>query len=95
MAHSEAGRSIASDEEVPRRQLPFEFMLGALRLRDGFELAKFSERTGLPLGAVQKALDGAQQRGWIARDLQRVQPSALGFDFLNDLQSLFLVDDSN
>ena len=95
MAHSEAGHSIASDEEVPRRQLPFEFMLGALRLRDGFELAKFSERTGLPLGAVQKALDGAQQRGWIARDLQRAQPSALGFDFLNDLQSLFLVDESN
>ena len=95
MAHGEAGHSIASDEEVPRRQLPFEFMLGALRLRDGFELAKFSERTGLPLGAVQKALDGAQQRGWIARDLQRAQPSALGFDFLNDLQSLFLVDESN
>ena len=95
MAHREAGHSIASDEEVQRRQLPFEFMLGALRLRDGFELAKFSERTGLPLGAVQKALDGAQQRGWIARDLQRAQPSALGFDFLNDLQSLFLVDESN
>ena len=95
MAHSEAGHCIASDEEVPRRQLPFEFMLGALRLRDGFELAKFSERTGLPPGTVQHALDGAQQRGWIARDLQRVRSSALGFDFLNDLQSLFLVDEPN
>ncbi len=88
------GQCIASDEEVPRAQLPFEFMLGALRLRGGFELARFCERTGLPLSAIGSALDAAQERGWIAQDLKRVQPTALGFDFLNDLQSLFLVDDA-
>ncbi|MFZ2651988.1 MAG: radical SAM family heme chaperone HemW [Burkholderiaceae bacterium] len=86
------GQCIASDEEVARSQLPFEFMLGALRLREGFELARFGERTGLPLSAVRPALDEAQQHGWITRDLQRVQATALGFDFLNDLQSLFLAD---
>jgi putative oxygen-independent coproporphyrinogen III oxidase len=94
MARALAGRAVASDEEVARDQLPFEFMLGALRLRDGFELAHFTERTGLPLSAVAAALEGAQQRGWITRDLQRVQPTALGFDFLNDLQSLFLAPDA-
>ena len=93
MARAVAGRAIASDEEVARAQLPFEFMLGALRLREGFELAQFTERTGLPLSALRAALDAAQQRGWITRDLQRIQPTALGFDFLNDLQSLFLAPD--
>ncbi len=89
------GQCIASDEEVPRAQLPFEFMLGALRLREGFDLARFCERTGLPLSAIGPALDAAQSRGWITQDLQRVQPTALGFNFLNDLQSLFLADDAD
>jgi oxygen-independent coproporphyrinogen-3 oxidase len=86
------GRCIASDEEVARAQLPFEFMLGVLRLREGFELARFSERTGLPVSAIGSALDEAQSRGWITHDLKQVRPTALGFDFLNDLQSLFLAE---
>jgi putative oxygen-independent coproporphyrinogen III oxidase len=94
MQRALAGQGIASDEEVPRAQLPFEFMLGALRLREGFELARFAERTGLPLNAIAAGLDAAQARGWLERDLLRVQPTALGFDFLNDLQSLFLADDA-
>ena len=93
MAHVQAANAVASDEEVPRRQLPFEFMLGALRLRAGFEIGHFSERTGLPLTALQGALIQAQQCGWVERDLQRVWPTPLGFDFLNDLQSLFLADE--
>ncbi len=93
MARAMAGRAVASDEEVARDQLPFEFMLGALRLRDGFELAQFTERTGLPLSMVAGALGVAQQRGWLTQDLQRVTPTAVGFDFLNDLQSLFLASD--
>jgi len=41
-----AGRAIAGDEEVKRSALPFEFMLNALRLRDGFEIARYLELTG-------------------------------------------------
>ena len=85
-----AGQAIAQDDEVARDELPFEFMLNALRLRDGFELARFGERTGLPLGAIERPLDEAERRGLIERDLQRVRPTRLGFDFLNDLQALFL-----
>jgi putative oxygen-independent coproporphyrinogen III oxidase len=92
MSGALSGHAIASDEEVPRRQLPFEFMLGALRLREGFELARFCERTGLPLSALQPALDEALARGWIERDLQHVRPTPAGFDFLNDLQAMFLAD---
>ena len=85
-----AGAAITQDEEVPRDQLPFEFMLNALRLKEGFELARFTERTGLPLTVLRRALDEAEAKGWLTRDLQWAQPTPRGFDFLSDLQALFL-----
>ena len=84
------GDAISQSTEVPRSQLAFEFMLNALRLADGFALARFTERTGLPLSAIAKPLDVAESRGLIERDLQHLRPSARGFDFLSDLQALFL-----
>ncbi len=85
-----AGQAITQDEEVARDQLPFEFMLNATRLKGGFELMRFSERTGLSLAALQKGLDQAEGQGLIARDFARAWPTGLGFDFLSDLQALFL-----
>ena len=85
-----AGQAVAQDEEVRREDLPFEFMLNALRLREGFELARFTERTGLPVTVIARALEEAERRGLIERDLQRVWPTDRGFDFLSDLQALFL-----
>jgi len=85
-----AGHCLAQDEEVSRADLPFEFMLNALRLKDGFSLQQFSERTGLAMTAIQKGLEEAERKGLIERDLARVKPSVRGYDFLNDLQSLFL-----
>jgi putative oxygen-independent coproporphyrinogen III oxidase len=95
MQHALAGNAVSNAHEVKRRDLPFEFMLNALRLRDGVELARFTERTGLPLSAVQAALAEAQQRGLLAHDVatDTVRPTARGFDFLSDLQSLFLPPD--
>ena len=87
---SRAERAVSQSEEVARADLPFEFMLNALRLPDGFLLADFSERTGLPVTVLQSALGRAEEKGLITRDLQRVVPTALGFDFLSDLQALFL-----
>jgi len=92
MERALAGAAVAQEHEVARADLPFEYMLNALRLRQGFALAEFSERTGLPPGAIARELDEAERRGWITRDLQRVQPTARGFDFLSDLQALFLPD---
>jgi len=85
-----AGQAVAQSDEVARKDLPFEFMLNALRLREGFELAQFSERTGLPLSAIQKALAEAEAKGLVTRDFQRVTPTERGFDFLSDLQEIFL-----
>jgi len=87
-----AGDAVASHTEVARRDLPFEFMLNALRMREGFELAHFTERTGLPMNAIGAALDEAERRGLLERDLVRAWPTIRGFDFLSDLQGLFLAD---
>lgn len=84
------GQGIAQENEVSRADLPFEFMLNALRLRQGFALAEFTERTGLALTAIQQGLEQAERQGLIGRDLARVWPTERGFDFLSDLQSLFL-----
>jgi len=85
-----AGTPVAQDSEVARADLPFEFMLNALRLRGGFQLQDFTEKTGLPLTAIQAGLDEAESKGLITRDFVQVKPTERGFDFLNDLQALFL-----
>src|SRR5262249_3594558 len=85
-----ASATNAKESVVPPAELPFEFMLNALRLIDGFPLALFQERTGLPLGAVLRQLQEAEQRGLLARDLQRVRPSERGRLFLNELLALFV-----
>ncbi len=90
MDHALSGNAVAQEEEVARADLPFEFMLNALRLREGFSLRDFAERTGLPVSAIGKALDEAQAKGLVTRDFDKVQPTERGFDFLSDLQSLFL-----
>jgi oxygen-independent coproporphyrinogen-3 oxidase len=90
MAKAQAGQPVAQDEEVPRKQLPFEFMLNGLRLKEGVELARYTERTGLPLSSIERALDEAVRKGWLDREPNWIQPTPRGYDFLNDLQQLFL-----
>jgi oxygen-independent coproporphyrinogen-3 oxidase len=90
MEHALAGDAIAQDEDVARADLPFEFMLNALRLREGFALQDFVARTGLPLSTIAQPLAEAQAKGLIERDFARVKPTERGFDFLSDLQALFL-----
>ena len=85
-----AGDAVTTEAEVTRAELPFEFMLNAMRLKEGFKLQDFLDKTGLPLTAIQKGLEEAERKGLIERDLVRVKPTVRGFDFLNDLQSLFL-----
>ncbi len=95
MQHALAGNAVSNAHEVKRCDLPFEFMLNALRLREGFTLARFGERTGLPLSAVEGPLAQAQQHGLLEHDVttDTVRPTVRGFDFLSDLQALFLAPD--
>lgn len=87
-----AGHALSQCLEVQRNQLPFEFMLNALRLRQGFDLTLFAERTGMPVSSVQAGLKRAQQMGLLAMQGQTVSPTERGFDFLNELQAIFLAD---
>ena len=90
MDNALAGNALSQDEDVKRADLPFEYMLNALRLRDGFLLQDFVARTGLPLTSIEAGLQQAEQKGLITRDMVRVRPTERGFDFLSDLQGLFL-----
>jgi oxygen-independent coproporphyrinogen-3 oxidase len=92
MERALGGTPVAQEEDVARRQLPFEFMLNALRLRQGVPLASFFERTGLPLSSIAPALQEARSNGWLDPDPGWLRPTERGFDFLTDLQSLFLAD---
>jgi putative oxygen-independent coproporphyrinogen III oxidase len=85
-----AGNALSNEHAVGTDALPFEYMLNALRLAEGFELARFAERTGLSPSVIEPTLTQAQARGLIERDGSRVRPSARGFDFLSDLQAMFL-----
>ena len=90
MESAEGGDPIQEQHEVRPEEVPFEFMMNALRLNAGFAAALFEERAGLPLAAILRELDEAERRGLIERDPARIAPTLLGRRFLNDLLQLFL-----
>ena len=90
MEKAEAGVAVQQEQAVRVEDLPFEFMMNALRLVNGFDLSLFAARTGLPLHARRKELQEAESRGLIERDHLRLQPTLKGQRFLNDLLQIFL-----
>jgi putative oxygen-independent coproporphyrinogen III oxidase len=88
--HAASARRIGGDDGVPVEQLPFEFMLNALRLNAGFTLAQFSASTGLDAKAIQPRLDAAIARDWLVHDGDRIRASEFGRRFLNDVIAAFL-----
>ncbi|MBI3937284.1 MAG: oxygen-independent coproporphyrinogen III oxidase-like protein, partial [Betaproteobacteria bacterium] len=84
------GKPVQEEHEVAPREISFEFMMNALRLTEGFPVALFEERAGLPLTTALRGLEEAERRGLVARDLTRVAPTALGRRYLNDLLQIFL-----
>lgn len=75
---------------IAPRELPFEFMLNALRLVHGVPLERFEQRTGLALAAVARKLAAAEDKGLLERDPRRIRPTRRGRLFLNDLLQFFL-----
>jgi len=78
--------------EVPvaPRELPFEFMLNALRLVEGVPAEMFEQRTGLPRAAVGRKLAAAEAEGLLEADPARIRPTQRGRLFLNELLQRFL-----
>jgi len=75
---------------VPARDLPFEYLMNALRLRDGFEEPEFTQRTGLAARALIGSLEGLRARDLLEKSNGSWRASALGFRFLNDVLGEFL-----
>jgi oxygen-independent coproporphyrinogen-3 oxidase len=84
------GAHIADARTLTRDELPFEFMMNALRLSEGVAAALFAERTGLPLTLCSAALEQARARGLLEADAMQLRPTLRGQHFLNDLLELFL-----
>ncbi|MBP0629370.1 radical SAM family heme chaperone HemW [Cupriavidus sp. AcVe19-1a] len=92
MAQALAGNAVQEARDVSADELPFEFMLNALRLTEGVPASSFQDYTGLPLHTISKQLAEAEKKGLLEADLTTIRPTELGRRFLNDLQEMFLKD---
>jgi oxygen-independent coproporphyrinogen-3 oxidase len=86
------GEFIATRQDVAIQDLPGEFMMNALRLNEGFPVTLFSERTGLPLAAIEESALAARRDGLLEASDGWLRPSARGRRFLNRLLAQFLDD---
>jgi oxygen-independent coproporphyrinogen-3 oxidase len=93
MASACSGTAVETERALAAADLPFEFMLNALRLVAGVPTTLFEERTGLALPAIAAPMRRALEAGLLDPDPARLRATARGLDFLNDLQALFLPGD--
>lgn len=84
------GRFHAWRRKVLPQDLPFEFMLNALRLLAGVPAGRFAETTGLTLSALEPALCALREEGLMVRDCGVLAVTDLGRRFLSDVQERFL-----
>ncbi len=88
MARGAAG--LPPSRDVPVSDLPFEFMMNALRLTDGFTTTLFEARTGLAWDAVVEPVGRLTQRGLLTTDGSACRPTSLGRQFLNEMLMEFM-----
>jgi oxygen-independent coproporphyrinogen-3 oxidase len=90
LASSGQAARIGGDSLIAADDLPFEYMLNALRLIDGVPAADFAERTGLDPAAIGAARANAIARGWLVDDPAVLRTTPLGQRFLNDVIEVFM-----
>ena len=81
---------LAEKRVVSTAELPFEFMLNALRLKQGVPAHFFQDRTGLSIAIIRRQIDRAVSQGLLASDPTRFVATPQGWHFLNDLHEIFL-----
>jgi oxygen-independent coproporphyrinogen-3 oxidase len=84
------GHALIEERLLDKDDLPFEYMLNVLRLTDGVPSHQFKERTGQEIAAINSMMEQALKKGLLDEDPRFIKPSALGLQYLNDLQMLFL-----
>ena len=85
-------KPIQEEFSVEAVDLPFEFMMNALRLNQGFEAPLFEMRTSLPLFGIESTLRQAEQDGLIERQAGRIAPTERGRHYLNRLLERFIAE---
>ena len=90
LAKAGSAAAIGGEERIATERRPFDYMLNALRLNEGFALAEFEARTGLSREAIAGELRQALDHGWITEADGHVLPTDLGRRFTNDVIGLFL-----
>lgn len=90
LRHAGSAEALQEDRRVPTADLPFEFMLNALRRVDGFAPEDFERATGLSFTVLMSGLERARAQGLLADDPERVRASTRGYRYLNRLVGLFL-----
>ena len=90
MQQAVQGAPVESEAEIARRELPFEFLLNALRLREGFATELYTQRTGLPLSTLRAGLEKANRLGLVRQTGERIAATPRGWDLLNEVLTLFL-----
>lgn len=83
-----------SRSELSERDCIVEFALNALRLTEGFEIGLFTRTTGRPFARIAGIFESAADEGLLILSADRIQPTSLGRDFLDDLVSRFALDES-
>ena|SRR5690625_1074025 len=94
-AQAGQGKQIAQRYGVTAKEVPFEFMLNVLRLREGVPSEYFPTRTGLSSQLISKQVQQAIDKGLLCDRIDRLQATDLGWRFLTDLQTLFLPDENS
>ncbi|MDY0011475.1 MAG: radical SAM family heme chaperone HemW [Rhodocyclaceae bacterium] len=84
------GEFVQEAREVGTAELPFEFMMNALRLIDGVPARLLQERTGVPLEAIQERLAQARRQGLLDPSPDALRPTPAGQRYLNELLQIFL-----
>lgn len=90
MSHAMNDSAVVEQHVVDSKDLPFEFMLNALRLSQGVPIEHFEQRTGLALASILPIIERAQKHRLMPTPLNRIVATELGFNFLSDLQEYFL-----
>ena len=81
---------LADAAPVESDQLPLEFLLNALRLRDGFTCQQFEQRTGLPFGLIGKQVESLRQQQLLRVDGNQISTTDHGYQFLNTVLEAFV-----
>ena len=88
LSKMQTGADIPTKKEVDN--VAFEFMLNSLRLKDGFSSSLFESRTGLLIKSLSSELGRAENLGLLENKSNWIKPTSKGFNFLNELQEIFL-----